>query len=402
MKIVQINAVYQFSSTGRTTTEMHNSLRERNIDSYVFCTNYHSPKEQVYMIGNKLDRKLHALGSRIFGRQGYFSHFSTKQMILKIEEIRPDIVILRNLHGNYVNLPMLLSFLGSNDIATVVVLHDCWFFTGHCCHYTEDKCYKWRKECYDCPILHAYNKSYFFDNSRSIFNMKKELFSKIPRLAVVGVSDWITREATLSPVFINSKIISHIYNWIDLDNFYPQETYDLRQSLGISKSDFVALSVSQFWDNRKGLDVILRIATRVPKIKFVLVGNKPKIIMPDNVICIGPFKSVEQLAKCNSMADVYLNFSIQETFGKAAAEALACGTPLIVNNSTANIELCGNGCGIVVDNNDEERILDAIYTIQKNKKSFYSERCRSFAIKNFDKEKIIDKYIELFNKLTSN
>ena len=36
MKIVQINAVYEYSSTGRTTREMHLSLIDRGVDSYVF------------------------------------------------------------------------------------------------------------------------------------------------------------------------------------------------------------------------------------------------------------------------------------------------------------------------------------------------------------------------------
>lgn len=399
MKVIQINAVYQFSSTGRTTTEMHQSLRVRGIDSYVFCTNHHSPKEQVYMIGNKLDHKLHAIASRVLGRQGYFSYYATKRLILKMEEIKPDVVILGNLHGNYVNVPMLLRFLGRNDIATIVVLHDCWFFTGHCCHYTENKCYKWKDECHHCPILHTYNKSLFFDNSRSIFNMKKDLFGKIPRLAVVGVSDWITGEGVISPVFANAKSVSRIYNWIDLNNFYPRKADELRQLLGISTSDFVALGVSQSWDNRKGLDAILRVASMVPEVKFVLVGNRPNMKIPDNVICPGECTSIEKLATYDSMADVYLNFSIQETFGKAAAEALACGTPLIANNATANPELCGEGCGLVIDNNDEEEIVAAIRIIQSKGKSFYSERCRSFALENFDREKVIDKYVELFDKL---
>ena len=39
MKIVQINAVYEYSSTGRTTMEMHEYLRSIGVESHVFCTN---------------------------------------------------------------------------------------------------------------------------------------------------------------------------------------------------------------------------------------------------------------------------------------------------------------------------------------------------------------------------
>lgn len=400
MKIVQINAVYQYSSTGRTTMEMHQSLKARGVDSYVFCTNHHIPNEHVYMIGNKLDHKLHALGSRVFGRQGYFSYYTTRTMITHLKQIAPDVVILRNLHGNYLNVPLLLKYLAKEDIATIIVLHDCWFFTGHCCHYTADKCYKWMEECHDCPILNQYNVSLFFDNSRSIFRMKKELFQKIPRLAVVGVSDWITNEAKKSPVFSNAKSISRIYNWIDLKKIYPYQDSALREELGLSEDDFVALGVSQTWDNGKGLDVIIRTAEQMPDIKVVLVGNKPKIELPANVICPGSCTSVDKLAAYYSMANVFFNFSIQETFGKAAAESLACGTPLIVNNATANPELCGDGCGSVIDNNDEEQMIDVINTIKKSGKSYYAEKCTSFAHENFEKENGINQYVELFNELT--
>ena len=398
MKIVQINAVYEYSSTGRTTMEMHQSLRARGIESYVFCTNHHIPEEQVFMIGNKVDHKLHALGSRVFGRQAYFSYFATKSMIAHLRKINPDVVILRNLHGNYVNLPLLLKFLAKEDIATIVVLHDCWFFTGHCCHYTADKCYKWKEECHHCPILNEYNKSLFFDNTRSIFHMKKKLFNRIPRLAVVGVSDWITNEAKKSPIFANAKNILRIYNWIDLNKFYTRNVSALRESLGLLPTDFVALGVAQGWSNQKGLDIIVDVAKRMPHIKIVLVGQPPKD-MPTNVIPVGKLSSVDKLAEYYSLANVFFNFSIQESFGKAAAESLCCGTPLIVNKATANPELCGNDCGFVIENKSIEKIINAIKTISSEGKETYATRCRDFAHVNFDRETNIDNYVKLFNSL---
>jgi hypothetical protein len=118
-----------------------------------------------------------------------------------MKKLKPDIVHLQNLHGNYINLKRLLTYLGENDIPTVLTLHDCWFFTGMCCHYTVDKCYKWENECFECPQLHKENKSWFFDRTRKIFNDKKKWFCSIPRLAVIGVSDWITNEAKRSFLF---------------------------------------------------------------------------------------------------------------------------------------------------------------------------------------------------------
>lgn len=402
MKIVQINAVYEYSSTGRTTKEMHLALQAKGIYSYVFCTNKSMPKDNVFLIGAKFDYKIHAILSRILGLQGYFSHCTTKKLLKQLKNIQPDVVILRNLHANYINVPMLLDFLADNNIATVNVLHDCWSYTGHCCYYTEDGCNKWRTECNHCPILHKYNTSLFFDNSTRIFQMKKEHFSKLKNLAVIGVSKWIANEGKISPIFSKARIIKHIYNWISLDVFYPRQTVELRQKLCLAKDDFVVLGVSQKWSDYKGLNHFITVANKMPDVKFLMVGHMPNgVVLPSNIISVPPVSSPDELATYYSLADVFLNFSIQETFGKVTAEALACGTPIIVNNATANPELCGNGCGFVIDNNNHEQMIKAINTIRKEGKSAYTNKCRNFAKENFDKEKGIDNYVALFKEMTN-
>lgn len=402
MKIVQINAVYESSSTGRTVKEMHESLIARGYESFVFCTNMEKLRENVFHIGSKTDYKIHAALSRFFGLQGYFSFFPTRRLIEHLRTIKPDVVILRNLHANYINFPMLLNYLGTADIAVINVLHDCWSFTGHCCHYTEDACDKWKTECNKCPILHKYNKSLFFDNSTMIFRMKQSAFATIRRLAIVGVSNWTAMQGKQSPIFSSANIVKCIYNWISLDVFYPKDSVNLRNELRLRKDDFVVLGVSQKWSDVKGLNHFLCIANQLKDVIFVMIGNMPDgLILLPNIISVAPLSSPNKLAEYYSMADVFLNFSLQETFGKVSAEALACGTPLIVNNSTANPELCGNRCGFVIENNDHSKIIDAIDTIRKEGKIAYTERCRAFAEANFDKEKGIDNYVALFQELTN-
>lgn len=398
MKIVQINAVYQFSSTGRTTMEMHDFLQKENYDSYVFCTNYSDPIKKVFKIGCSFNYKLHAFLSRLFGLQGYFSFFSTYNLLKRFNDIKPDVVILRNLHSNYINIPILLNYLGKKNIATIVVLHDCWFFTGHCCHYTEDTCFKWRQHCSHCPILHKYNKSWFFDNSSKIFSDKEKFFSLIPRLSVVGVSDWISNEAKLSPIFKNVYKIGRIYNWIDLEIFFPRETVRLRRELGFT-NEFVILGVAQSWSEKKGLSHFITLASHFQEAKILLVGElDKKFILPENIVSIGVITDANILAEYYSLADVFLNTSIQETFGKVAAEALACGTPLIVNDATANPEIVGE-CGFIVHNNNDSEIIQAVSVLMSRSKLYYTEKCVERAEKLFSKKKNLDLYINLIKEL---
>jgi len=54
-----------------------------------------------------------------------------------------------------------------------------------------------------------------------------------------------------------------------------------------------------------------------------------------------------ELARLVASADVVLAPGPAETFGLAALEALACGTPLVVPERGALAELVGTGCGIV-------------------------------------------------------
>lgn len=399
MRIVQINAVYGYSSTGRNVSEMHECFVQKGIESYVFTSDRDYPDSNVYRIGNNLDHKLHALYSRLFGLQGYFSKTSTKKVIAKIDKISPDVVILHNLHANYIHLPVLLDFLAKKNIATLLVLHDFWFMTGHCCHYTSIGCYKWQSECGKCPLLHTYNNSLFFDRSRKIYNDKKRLFMAIPRLGVVGVSKWVLHEAEQS-FFKDAKLLDFIYNWIDLSVFYPRSTYSLREDLGLSTSDFVVLGVAQSWSQAKGLNQFIEVARSMPDIKVVLVGRLPsETFVPTNLLTVGEVNAPKKLAEYYSMADVFINPSIQETFGKVTVEALACGTPVIGSNTTATPELIPSQCGFTFLPNDIDDLLKKVALVREKGKMAYAEHCQCFAEENFGKEGQIKKYIECSENL---
>ena len=399
MKIVQINAVYEYSSTGRTTMEMHEFLQSQGEESYVFCSNKQMPEMNVFQVGNKLDYRLHSLMSRLTDSQGLHSKSSTEQLLKQLETIQPDIVILRNLHANYIHYPSLLTYLAKNDIATVVVLHDVWTFTGHCCYYTEDNCNKWLTGCSHCPALGKYNKSWLIDNSAANYKRKLDLFRAIPRLAVIGVSKWVADEAKKSPIFSNAKRIDYIYNWIDLNKFRPVDGTPIREKLGIGDR-FTIVSCAQGWSEVKGLFTIFDVANQMPEERFVLVGSMAYDgELPKNVISVGATASVSELAQYYSTADALLVCSIQETFGKVSAEALACGTPVIANHSTANPEIAGKDCGLSFENNNVAEIVAAIRRLIAVGKSSYKDKCLRRAEEEFNFELQMAKYLELFEDM---
>ena len=127
MKILQINAVYNKASTGRTCKELHDFLTENGHKCITVYGGPYVDWEDTLHIGNVIDYKFHALLSRISGKVGYYSLISTMKLIQYIKYNEPDIVHLRVLHSNFINIPLLLKFLGKEDIPTVVTLHDCFF-----------------------------------------------------------------------------------------------------------------------------------------------------------------------------------------------------------------------------------------------------------------------------------
>ena len=396
MKILQINAVYGRGSTGRMVKEMHEYFSSIGHSSYVFAGDVSEKASDVHRIGNTIDHKIHALLSRIFGLQGYFSTLPTLFLIRQISKIRPDVVHLHNLHNNYINFPLLLRYLYRKDIPTAITLHDCWFYTGHCSHYTLDACNKWIDKCHSCPALHKGSKSWFFDTSEKVFRDKKNLITRIPRLAVIGNSEWITNEARKS-FLKNAKKVCRIYNWIDTNVFAPKGKKDSRQALGLNPDDFYVIGVAQGWNEDKGLSVFINLAELLPEVNFILVGEDlTKQQFPQNLKIIGQTQDVEELVTYYSAADVLVNASLQESFGLVSAEALSCGTPIITNTSTANPELAQEGCGWIAEKNDLKKIKEYINHIWKKGSESFSKNCREKATCRFSKEKNLTEYIHAY------
>ena len=88
-----------------------------------------------------------------------------------------------------------------------------------------------------------------------------------------------------------------------------------------------------------------------------------------------------------------------ETFGKVSAEALACGTPVVAYNVTANPEVVGPGCGYVVDCNDIDQAINRIKDIIRIGKRSFERNCISYVTENFELSKNAKAYADVYKDL---
>lgn len=401
MKIVQINAVYGVGSTGRIAQDIARKLKASGHENHIFWAISCRADDNAafYRIGSTLDHKLHALLRRLSGKQGWHSKAATKKACRQILALQPDVVHLHNLHSNYIHLPYLLDFLGQHHIPTLITLHDNWMFTcGYCAHYLYHGCDQWDKGCTACPAVGKSRRK----AGGEMYRIKEALYSRIPNLAVNGVSKW-TAEAAGRGMLRSAKINTYIYNWIDTDLFKPQGNADaVREKYGIPAHHKLILGVSQGWSEHKGLQEFLRLADEwKDEATVILVGQDKGIPQRENLRCIGFTNNRQELIDLYSAADLFVNPSRAETFGLVTAEALSCGTPVVAYDNTGSSELVAPQCGALAADGDVDSLVCLTRRVLASPKETYSAACRQWVLDNFEKQTQVQKYLDLYEKITS-
>ena len=217
--LFQINSSCNRGSTGRIAEFIGKKAKEVGYEGYIAYGRHYLPTDlHPIKIGNSFSNGLHLAASRLLDNHGLLSTAPTKRLVYEMKMIKPDIVHLHNIHGYYLNYKVLFEYLIEAKIPVVWTLHDCWPFTGHCCHFEYVGCEKWKTGCYKCPGLSVYPKSHLMDKSQRNYELKKKLFTGvIDRLTIVPVSEWLERIVRQS--FLKEANIKTIHNGVDTTVF---------------------------------------------------------------------------------------------------------------------------------------------------------------------------------------
>ena len=403
-KVLQINIVVNWGSTGRIAEQIGEKAMARGWESYIAYGVWKNPSaSKLIGIGSSCEYRWHKRLTKYTDKHGLFSSWATLRFIRKVKKIKPDIVHLHNIHGYYINYKILFNYLRKANIPVVWTLHDCWPITGHCAYFIGADCQRWQTECYDCPLLNDYPYARR-DNSRANHQLKREVFTSLgEKLHLVSVSKWLGGVIDKS-FFAGSGVDSTvIYNGVDSAAFRPCKSAT-KTELGIGDKKMLVAAAST-WEARKNLGDIYKLSEMLPtEYQAVVVGLSPIQIKeaPASVIALPRTNSVGELARLYSAADVVLNLSSAETFGLTTAEGMLCGTPSIVYNATASPELVTPQTGRIVEQGDLEGVVKAVEELCAEDREEMRRRCREYAVEHFDRDKNYEKYLDLYEKLLTN
>ena len=406
--LVEINTVVN-NSTGRI---MHDIQREADISGMETLSIV--GRRHVYTdvpcvkFGNALSFWIHVIWTTLTDRHGLepvLSVIYTGKMVRRIREANPDIIHLHNIHGYYLHYPTLMKYLAYEYKGKIIwTFHDLWPITGHCPHYIAVNCTKWMTGCNHCPNKKRYPVSLGLDGSRKNYEIKKELFTSLSNLTITVPSEWMASQVRQS--FMGKYPVEVIHNGIDTavfdHNRLAVDSYT-ESSRCVGKTSWsdkkILLSVASIWDARKGLKDLVALSDKLSDdYVMIIVGlSKHQISrLPKGVFGITRTENIDELVSLYSRANIFINPSLEESFSLVTVEALSCGCPCIVLDTSAVAELVNDDNGVVLYSHKPEDYLDAIKSIENRRYS--RESVRATALK-YDNKYMLEGYMRLYGEV---
>ncbi len=395
--LFQINVTANWGSHGRIAEEIGEMAMTQGWDSYIAYGRYANPsKSHLLKVGSPFGHYLHGLQSMLFDRHGLGSTSATWKLIREIEWIRPDIIHLHNIHGYYLNYPILFQYLSEMKTPVVWTLHDCWPITGHCAFFTYADCDRWKNGCHHCPCQKNYPTSLLMDRSETNYELKRRSFTSLSNLTLVPVSEWL--DGLLDESFLKDVPRRCIHNGIDTDVFHADSSFS-----SFCQGKKVVLGVSNMWEPRKGMKDFLALRSLLSSdYVIVLIGLSKKQIysLPEGIIGIERTDNLQQLVHYYSRADVFVNPTYEDNFPTTNLEALSCGTPVVTYRTGGSPEAVDEETGVVVPCGDVNSLAENIEAICcAPYPETRSERCRQRVTENFCKRDRYQEYLALYNSL---
>ena len=163
--------------------------------------------------------------------------------------------------------------------------------------------------------------------------------------------------------------IEIIPNPIDNDRFQPAPTRDGEFRRKYNPDGKVLAVVVGRVAREKNLDLVAEHLLHDDRIQTVFVGDGPyaaTLKSQWNATVTG-FLHGQDLLDAYQQADVFVQLSVNETFGLTLAEAMSCGLPVVVRRSQGFVQQIPPDHGaVVIDDADLPKLGDYVFDLAKN------------------------------------
>lgn len=142
---------------------------------------------------------------------------------------------------------------------------------------------------------------------------------------------------------IDNSMIRVIYPMVDTHKFSPvgpEERVQIRRELGFADGEFVVGLVTSGNFSKRGVDSFIEAIELIPaesrtRMRFILVGKD----RPPKGILLQHLEIRDDVENYYRALDLFVLPARIEEFGLVVAEAMACGTPILVSQKVGCLEL---------------------------------------------------------------
>lgn len=233
-------------------------------------------------------------------------------------------------------------------------------------------------------------------------------FSIEESTGVTAVSRFL-KEKTLTNYHID-KEIEVIHNFIDIDIYKPHKDEEVIKHIA-PNGEKILVHTSNFRPVKRVTDTI-RVLHKVKKevpAKLILIGDGPdrsecerlarELDLQKDVLFLGKQDAIADILGC---CDLFLMPSQSESFGLSALEAMACGLPVVSSSVGGLPELViHNETGFIAEIGDVDRMAKYSIDLLTNERKYniFSKASRDRAVKEFDTNIIVPKYVQYYEKI---
>lgn len=400
---MMVNTTYKRGGAAFVARTLHRELND--VDGYESLFAYgrgrQSEAPRTVRFALQVEVSLHRLLTAVTGLQGYGTWASSRRLLRLIQDWKPDLIHLHNIHGYYldVGIARALSQLG---IPIVWTLHDAWLLTGRCAFFLE--CSRWRTGCGHCPNLRSYPKTYF-DSSALMWRRKRALLGYGFNPVIVTPSQWLGD--LVSQACAGRCFVEVIPNGVNTKLFCPRNRIQTRIRLELPQEKRIVLLVAaDLKSERKGIEFFFKSLEFIKVDDWMVLTVGKKIQLPQAIISRYDIKQLgyvgvsDQMAEVYSAADVFCITSLDDNFPTTVLESMSCGTP-VVGFSTGGIsEQVSEECGRLVDAKNAQALGKAITVILEDDelRRKMGKQCRKKAENQYDLRLFSERYLALYKK----